>query len=512
LNRHSALVAFGILCSRLTGFIRQRFFAEYFGLSDSADAFMAAFRIPNFLQNLFGEGALSASFIPVYAALVTREEREEASRVAGAIAALLALVTAILVLAGVLAAPLFVALIAPGFEGQKRDLTIAIVRILFPGAGLLVLSAWCLGILNSHRRFLLSYIAPVIWNVSMIVTLLWWGDVTPLPRLAVILAFGAVVGSALQMLVQLPAVLRLVPNLRFRLELSEHVRATVRNFVPVFVSRGVVQISAYIDEVLASLLPTGAVSGLANAQLLYTLPVSLFGLSVSAAALPAMSGDVGVDAIHTVRDRVNTGLRHIAFFVVPSSVAFLTLGDVVAAALFQTGRFTYSDAVYVWAILAGSSIGLLATTLARLYSSTYYALRDTRTPLRYALVHVGVATVLGYFAAIVLPPMLGIEPVWGTVGLTAAASIGGWVELVLLRRSLHARIGQTGLPFSLSVRLWSAAFAAAALAWAVKLMLPPAHPILRAALILLPFGVVYLGLTVAFGVGEARRVLARVRK
>jgi putative peptidoglycan lipid II flippase len=510
-DRSSALVAFGILCSRLTGFIRQRFFAQYFGLSDSADAFMAAFRIPNFLQNLFGEGALSASFIPVYAALVARGERQEAARVAGAVAALLALMTTILVLFGVLATPLLVAVIAPGFEGEKKELTIAIVRILFPGAGLLVLSAWCLGILNSHRRFLLSYIAPVIWNVSMIVTLLWWGGVTPLPRLAIVLAFGAVAGSALQMLVQLPSVLALVPDLRLRLDLSEHVRATVRNFVPVFVSRGVVQISAYIDEILASLLPTGAVSGLANAQLLYTLPVSLFGLSVSAAALPAMSGDVGLDAIHVVRDRVNTGLRHIAFFVVPSAVAFLTLGDVVAAALFQTGRFTYGDAVYVWAILAGSSIGLLATTLARLYSSTYYALRDTHTPLMYALVHVGVATVLGYLAAIVLPPALGIDPVWGTVGLTTAASIGGWVELVLLRRSLHRRIGRTGLPLSLAVRLWSAAFVAAGTAWAVKLALPPAHPILRAVLILLPFGAVYLGLTMAFGVNEARRVLARVR-
>ena len=358
MDRSSALVAFGILCSRLTGFIRQRFFAQYFGLSDSADAFMAAFRIPNFLQNLFGEGALSASFIPVYAALVAREEREEAARVAGGVAALLALVTGILVLLGVLATPLLVALIAPGFEGEKRQLTIAIVRILFPGAGFLVLSAWCLGILNSHRRFLLSYIAPVTWNVSMIVALVWWGNVTPLPRLAVILAFSALAGSALQMLVQLPAVLTLVPNLRLRLELSEHVRATVRNFVPVFVSRGVVQISAYIDAVLASLLPTGAVTGLANAQLLYTLPVSLFGLSVSAAALPAMSGAVGLDAMEVLRDRLNTGLRHIAFFVVPSAVGFLALGDVVAAALFQTGRFTYADAVYVWAVLAGSSIGL----------------------------------------------------------------------------------------------------------------------------------------------------------
>ena len=239
-----------------------------------------------------------------------------------------------------------------------------------------------------------------------------------------------------------------MPNLRFRLELSEHVRTTVRNFVPVFVSRGVVQISAYIDEVLASLLPTGAVTRpRKRAAALHASrePVRHVGVGGGAA------GDVGRrrprrDRI-CVRDRVNTGLRHIAFFVVPSAVAFLALGDVVAAALFQTGRFTYGDAVYVWGILAGSSIGLLATTLARLYSSTYYALRDTRTPLRYALVHVGIATVLGYFAAIVVPPMIGIEPVWGTVGLTTAASIGGWVELLLLRRSLNQRIGHTGLPF-----------------------------------------------------------------
>ena len=509
MDRSSALVALGILCSRLTGLIRQRFFARYFGLSDAADAFMAAFRIPNFLQNLFGEGALSASFIPVYAALVARGERAEAERVAGAVAALLSLVTAILVVAGVFTTPLLVAVIAPGFDGEKRELTIAIVRVLFPGAGLLVLSAWCLGILNSHRQFLLSYIAPVIWNVAMIATLLWWGNVAPLPQLAVFLAFGALAGSALQMLVQMPAVMKLVPHLRLRLELTEHVRTTVRNFVPVFVSRGVVQISAYVDAVLASLLPTGAVTGLANAQVLYTLPVSLFGMSVSAAALPEMSGAVGLDAMHVLRDRLNTGLRQIAFLVVPSAVVFLTLGDVVSAALFQTGRFTYADAVFVWGILAGSAIGLLATTLARLYSSTYYALRDTRTPLRYALVHVGIATVLGYLAAIVLPPMLGIDPMWGTVGLTSAASLGGWVELMLLRRSLNQRIGDTGLPFSLGLRLWSAAFAAAAVGWGIKWALPAVHPIARAVLILFPFGAAYFVFALMFRVAEARRLFAR---
>jgi putative peptidoglycan lipid II flippase len=235
-------------------------------------------------------------------------------------------------------------------------------------------------------------------------------------------------------------------------------------------------------------------------------------MSVSAAALPSMSGAAGLDAMHVLRDRLNTGLRQIAFFVIPSAVAFLALGDVVAAALFQTGRFTARDAVFVWGILAGSSIGLLATTLARLYASTYYALRDTRTPLRYALVHVAVATALGYIAAILVPPAIGLDAEWGTAGLTTAASIGGWIELLLLRRSLNPRIGQTGLPLSLAVRLWSAALGAAAVAWVIKLALPTLHPIPRAVLIFLPFGGVYLGMTIALGVAEARRLVFRLRR
>src|SRR5439155_3246524 len=224
----------------------------------------------------------------------------------------------ILVLIGVLTTPVLIAVIAPGFTGAKRDLTIQIVRILFPGAGLLVLSAWCLGVLNSHHRFLLSYAAPVMWNAAMIATLVAFGGHTPQPRLAVLLAWGSVAGSSLQLMVQVPVVFAVAKDLRFGLDLaSEHVRIVARNFVPVFISRGVVQVSAYVDALLASLLPTGAVTGLSNTQLLYTLPVSLFGMSISAAELPAMSGVMGRDpaGIETVRRRLNSGLRQIAFFV-----------------------------------------------------------------------------------------------------------------------------------------------------------------------------------------------------
>src|SRR5262249_13717419 len=153
------------------------------------------------------------------------------------------------------------------FTGTKRLLTIQIVRILFPGAGLLVLSAWCLGVLNSHRRFLLSYMSPVIWNAAMIATLLIYGSAN-LSHLAILLAWGSVAGSALQFMIQLPVVIRVAPQLKLSFDTaSDHVRTTIRNFAPAFMSRGVVQVSAYIDAVIASKLPTGAVTGLTTAQL-----------------------------------------------------------------------------------------------------------------------------------------------------------------------------------------------------------------------------------------------------
>ena len=507
------LVAAGIFLSRIFGLIRVRVFSHYFGLqSDAADAFNAGFRIPNVLQNLFGEGALSASFIPVYARLLAEKDEAEADRVASAVAGLLALTTSIIVLVGVVTAPVLINLIAPGFHGAKRDLAVLLVRILFPGAGLLVLSAWCLGILNSHHRFFLSYSAPVVWNVAMIATLVAFGSRVDQVRLAEVLAWGSVLGSALQVAVQLPTVMKLIGRLRPTIDIaSGHVRDAVRNFWPVFVSRGVVQISAYVDQLIASWLPTGAVTGLMNAQVLYTLPVSLFGMSVSAAELPTMSRAMGTDeaVAAQVRRRLEAGLAQIAFFIVPSAVGFLALGDVIAGAILQTGRFTGADATYVWAILAGSAVGLLASTFARLYSSAYWALRDTRTPLRYAIVRVALTAALGYLAALPLPPLLGIDVRWGVAGLTASAGVAGWVEFALLRRTLTRRIGAAHVPPSFLAKLWTAALAGAAAGWAIKLALGTRPPLLVGAIVLVPYGLVFLGLTLAFGLPQARTALGR---
>ena len=512
-GRSAFLVGAGILISRIVGLARQRVFAHYFGTSAAGDAFSAAFRIPNFLQNIFGEGALSASFIPVYAKLLAQDDEEEAAHVANAVLGLLGLAVSLIVLVGVLTTPYLISAIAPGFHGETRELTIRLVRILFPGAGLLVLSAWCLGVLNSHHRFFLSYTAPVAWNLAMIASLLVFGYRVGQFPLAGYVAWGSVIGSALQFSVQVPTVLKLVKRLRPTIDIaSGHVKTVIRNFFPVFMSRGVVQISAFVDAILASFLPEGSVAALTYAQSLYTLPVSLFGMSVSAAELPAMSRAIGSneEVAEVLRRRLDEGLRRIAFFIVPSSMAFLALGDVIAAVLYQTGQFKHDAAIFVWGILAGSTVGLLASTLGRLYSSTYYALHDTRTPLRYAIVRVALTTVLGYVCALPLPRLLGIDPKWGVAGLTASAGVAGWIEFALLRYSLNRRIGRTGLSAPYVIKLWTAALICAGIGWGFKLLLGNLHPIPLAAVVLGSYGVCYFGLTYLLGMAEARAVVGKI--
>jgi len=520
------LVGMGILLSRLAGLIRQTMMARYLGADLAADAFNAAFRIPNMLQNLFGEGVLSASFIPEYAGLLGRGEENEATKLAGAVAAMLALVASVIVLVGALTAPWLVAVIANGFTGEKRELTVRLTRILFPGAGLLVFSAWCLGILNSHRRFFMSYTAPVLWNLAMVATLVFFHKGHSQVQLAIYLAYGSVVGSALQFAVQLPQVFKYARGVRPRLTAAgESVRNVFRNFVPAFVGRGVVQLSAYVDAWLASYLGNGAVSSFTYAQAIYVLPISLFGMAISAAELPAMSRAVGTTAEigAYLRGRLSDGLDRIAYFIVPSAVALLALGDLIVHLLFQSGRFQRGNTIWVWQILIGSTVGILASTMGRLYSSTFYAMRDTRTPLRYAVVRVVLTTLLGYFFALVLPDLLGVDRKLGAAGLTASAGLAGWVEFYLLRREMDRRIGRTRLIPSRMARLWGSAIVGAAVPWAYKLINDRGSPILSAhenavpsklmALILLAvYGLTYVGITATFGIPEARNVIDRGRR
>jgi len=513
----SSLVALGILGSRISGLVRERFIGHYFGITLVADAFRQASRVPNLLSNLFGEGVLSASFVTVYAKLRALGKDDEAEQLAAAVFGLLSLVCAVAVVLGVVLTPFLIDVIAPGFTGERRVLTIQIVRVLFPGTGVLVMSAWCLGVLNSHGRFLLSYLAPVATNATMIGALIVFGARTPSNRLVMDAAWAYVAGNVLSFLVQLPPVLRILPSFRPVLEWqSEHVRSVVRNFGPIFLSRGVVQISALIDSTIASWLPTGAVAVLGPAQVISVLPISLFSMSVTAAELPALSSAVGTqqEVSAFLRRRLAAGLRRIAFFIVPSAVGFLVLGDVIGAALYQTGKFTHADVLYLWSVLAGSSVGLLASSLGRLYSSAFYSLLDTRTPLRFAVIRVVLTTLLGLVFALLVPHWLGINPRWGAAGLTASAGIAGWVEFALLRRALHGRIGDTALTAAFTLKLWAVALLGAAIGYSFKIVIGAAfgsaHPILLALVVLPLYGAIYFGGTMLLGIPEAKSAFAPI--
>ncbi len=512
-SKNAVLVGSGILSSRLAGLLRERVFAHFFGNTDAADAFKAALKIPNLLQNLFGEGALSSSFIPVYANLLASGKEEEANRVARVVGSLLVLAMSLFVAAGILATPYLIDLIAPGFQGVKRDFTIRMVRILFPGVGILVLSAWCLGILNSHRRFFLPYAAPVLWNLAMIGALVGFGGRMQSYPLAEMVAWGAVAGSLLQFGVQLPSAVRLAGRLRFQIDtISANVRTVIRNFVPAVGSRGVNQLSSYIDAILASFLPTGAMAALAYAQTIYLLPVSLFGMSVSNAELPEMASQVGSgDSVAAALcHRLDSALQRIAFFIIPSMAAFLALGDSVVGLLYRTGKFSDSDVRYVWAVLAGSTIGLLPATLGRLYTSAFWALKDIRTPLRFASLRVALGAALGWFLAFPVPAWLGLPASQGLVGLTGAAGVAAWMEFTFLRGSMNRRIGRTGLRAPYIAKLGSIAITATVFAWAVNYWARNIHPLISGVLVLSVYGLVYFASAAALRIPDALQLLRSI--
>ena len=533
------------MLSRISGVVREGFLAAWLGTRSSADAFSAALRIPKLLQNLLGEGALSASFIPVYSQVLHRGDERRAGQVAGAVAGLLTLLTGGLVLLSVLLARPLAAVVAPGFSGQKHELTVYLIRIVAPGVGFLVLSAWCLGVLNSHRRFFLSYVAPVLWNTAIIVGLATagiraWAE----PNIAEAAAWGVLIGGGLQFLIQLPAVRAVVPHLRITFSTRlQAVRTVSRRFLPAVAGRGVVTLGNYTDLILASLLATGAVAVLDRAQVLYLLPISVFAVSVAAADLPELSrsqaggtassgqsvaeqtdlGQTGFGQNAGRPDRVSIarrlahGSERVLLFLMFSTVAFIMLGGEIVAALYERINFTSDDTLIVWWVLAVYSVGLVASGLSRLLQNACYACGDVSGPARISGIRLALSLVVGVILMFQLDRIaidsgtlyrVGSLPAFtpldaaeragtelrhlGPIGLAAGSMLGASVELALLkrrvRRAIHHRV-----EFRRSVmRLLPATLLAAAIGGLLVWWLGSLNAILVAVLALAVSGFVYL--------------------
>jgi len=542
-------VAAGIFLSRIMGVLRERAVAHFFGLGAHYDVFAAAFRAPNFLQNLLGEGTLSAAFIPIYSRMIDEGRAEEAGRFAGAVfGLLLALVTG-LVLLGIVFAEQIVTLFTPYFlhdaslvaEGSlsvdRFELTVHAIRIVFPGTGILVMSAWALGVLNSHRRFFLSYFAPVLWNASIIFVLFGAAafmlddpfafipgsvSLTTLNTLITAAFFGALLGGLLQFLVQLPLVTRLIKGFRFSFSRKvKGVQEAIQAFLPVVAGRGVAQLSGYLDFFMASFLAVGALGALRSAFTIYMLPVSLFGMSVAASELPELA-TIEKNNTDSFIERTDRSLRQILFLTVPTMVGYICFGYLIVGGLFRTGSFGINANWLVYILVCGYSLGLLATTMSRLLQNAFFALRDTKTPAKIAVWRVTVSTIVAVPLMFVLDRIpladtVGItaqqQPLYlGTLGLCVGASVGGWFELWRLQRKLSERMTGFVLPWrSLGLMMVMAILAVlpAALVW---WLLPELHVILEAAIVMGIFALTYLGMAHLIKSPELKTWMGLMRK
>ncbi|MDA3038591.1 MAG: hypothetical protein O3C27_03505 [Actinomycetota bacterium] len=453
-------VAAAILLSRVFGLLREAFIGATLGLTAAAVAFRLAMRIPNIIQNLLGEGALGASFVPVYARLLEDENDIEARRVAGGVLGFLLAVIAATVAGIVLAAGPLVSVLGAGLDPDTQDLATSLTRITAAGVGLLGVSAWSLAILNSHRQYFLGYAAPVAWNVvqiGLLGTVAVFGlaetgpdGATDHQKLATWLALAVLVGSALQLGVMLPRVAALTDHVLPHLGREGETGTVLRRFLPAVGARGVVQLSGFIDLFLAGLLASGAVALLSLVQPLYLLPISVFGFSVATTELTEMSRQSAKTS--ALARRVGIGLRKVTLAAGVCTAIFAFGGDEIAQALYRwpsqllgTDLLNSDQNRVIGLTLAAYALALPASMSARISQNALFALGDTRTPARIALVRLVamvVASVLFMFQLDRLEMVDGVVRGWGDLPHWAF-----WEPLPTAARHIEgqARLGPIGL-------------------------------------------------------------------
>ncbi len=480
-------VTAGILASRVFGLVRQRIVGHYFGIGAFADVIVAAFRVGNIAQNLLGEGTLSASFIPVYARTRAAGLRSEATHFALTALGFLLLAVGVASAVGVALAPVLARLIAPGFEGERLALTTGAVRVLFPMTGLLVLSAWGLGVLNAHRRFFLPYAAPAAWSAVQIGALVAFGEGLGRrgePLLAV-LVWSALAGAVVQLLVLLPAVRALLGELRPRLDRADpRFREAVARLPNALLGRGVLQLSGLLDIALVSFFGTGAQATMNTAQMIYFLPMALLGTGEAAATLPDMASDMAEADVALrngrLRARLGASLARVTTLTVPATLALAVFGGEIIRVCLQSGKFDEAATERVRQVVLVYALALLGNASARMLTTTAWAIGDMRTPARYALWRVAVSTA----CSLVLMQWFEV------VGVVLGAVVAAWVETFALGWKLRKQIGGLGLehvPFARIAALGAASVAPALL---VKWALPAAfeRTFVGSSLVLAAFG------------------------
>ena len=437
LLRALAAVSGMTLISRVLGFVRDLVIARVFGAGLFTDAFFVAFKIPNLMRRLFAEGAFSQAFVPILGEYKNRRGEPATRVLVDHVAAALAGALFVVALIGVLAAPLIIYVSAPGFTTVpgKFELTVELLRITFPYILFISLVALAGGILNTYSRFSVPAFTPVLLNLSFIAFALWGAPYFDPPVKA--LAWAVFAGGAAQLLFQLPflARLRMVP--RFRLDLKdEGVRRVLRQMGPAVFGVSIGQVSLLINVIFASFLVTGSVSWLYYADRLMEFPTGLLGVALGTILLPSLSRHYAERSAHEYSALLDWGLRLTLLLAVPAAVALALLAVPLVATLFHYGAFTAEDVLATQRAVVAYSAGLVGLILVKVLAPGFYARQDIRTPVRMALVTLGVTQ------------LMNLTFIWSLkhAGLALAIGLGACFNAALLLRGLRRREIYVPLP------------------------------------------------------------------
>ncbi len=425
-TRAAGIVGSATLLSRIFGYMRDMATAYFFGAGPLADAFIAAFRIPNMLRRLFAEGSLSISFVPVFTEILKKDGQKEAFRMAGAALRLLSLILALVAVVGVILSPWIVSAIAMGFKADpgKYELTVLLTRIMFPYVVFICLVALCMGILNVLGHFAAPALAPVALNITMIASLFIGGALASDARTRVIfLAWGVLLGGLLQLMMQLPVLWRLGFSPLKRGPLWHPALASVgRLMLPAVFGAAVYQVNMMIGTLLASLLDTGSITGLYYADRLVQFPLGVFAISIGTAVLPALARQMADNDRVGVAETFSFGLRFTLFITLPATVGLVVLREPLIALLFHRGAFDAGAVSMTADALLFYAVGLWAISCVRVTVPLYYAFKDTKTPVQVAIVAILINIAL---SLLLMGPM-------AHRGLALAVSISSMVNFLLL--------------------------------------------------------------------------------
>ncbi|MBS3755682.1 MAG: murein biosynthesis integral membrane protein MurJ [Desulfobacterales bacterium] len=429
-SRAAGVIGLATLISRILGFVRDMVIAWFFGAGRLSDAFFVAFRIPNLLRRLFAEGTLSMAFVPVFTEQMSRHGREEAFALARSALRMLSIVLAGISIAGIAGAPWIVTVVAPGFTGAKFALTVTLTRVMFPYIICICLVALCMGILNALGHFAAPALAPVFLNLAMIGSVLFIAPHLDTPVFG--LAIGVLVGGVLQLALQVPFLIRKGIGIRKKAPLWHPALKRVALLMgPAVFGAAVYQVNILVGTLLASLLAEGSVSYLYYADRLVQFPLGIFAISTAVAVLPSLSRQAAANDFNALEDTFLYAMNLTFFITIPAMAGLIVMREPIVGLLFMRGEFDLQSMQMTAYALFYYSVGLWAFSSVRIVVSTFYALQDTKTPVKMATYSIIANIALG---VILMGPL-------GHGGLALATSLGSMLNFLLLSAVLQKRLG-----------------------------------------------------------------------